>query len=314
MKSKNIKRNQSGRSMVEMLSVLAIVGIISVGGYAGYTLAMEKYRLGKTIDSIYTLANDTKEIYKKQGFYNGLGKYYSDTRFNEMLQGNANSPSAQIIEKSEIDPPYIMGVSEFAKTEQDMDSNIVELASGMGVSVAYMPEAICVGLLTHDWKFGKDFNGINVGDLPAKRSFTITEATDTCASVYTDENVGAIINFSFAANKEFVKGGSEVSTKPTCGYPGLPVCPKETEIAYNEDAFCEENPTHEACIEEPGPTPFIPGIDGWKDCYDLEYTGDYGSCDWVQRYYYNGEFVNDDIAYGEKWNDYKFGCICRMVH
>ncbi len=36
--------NENGRSMVEMLGVLAIIGVLSVGGIAGYTMAMNKYK------------------------------------------------------------------------------------------------------------------------------------------------------------------------------------------------------------------------------------------------------------------------------
>jgi len=39
---KKIKKNESGRSMVEMLGVLAIIGVLSVGGISGYKMAMEK--------------------------------------------------------------------------------------------------------------------------------------------------------------------------------------------------------------------------------------------------------------------------------
>ena len=39
-----------GRSMVEMLGVLAIIGVLSVGAIAGYSKAMNKYRLNKMID------------------------------------------------------------------------------------------------------------------------------------------------------------------------------------------------------------------------------------------------------------------------
>ena len=40
---KQIKQ-ESGRSMVEMLGVLAVIGVLSVGGISGYTLAMNKHR------------------------------------------------------------------------------------------------------------------------------------------------------------------------------------------------------------------------------------------------------------------------------
>ncbi len=44
------KTNESGRSMVEMLGVLAIIGVLSIGGIAGYTTAMNRYRANEIID------------------------------------------------------------------------------------------------------------------------------------------------------------------------------------------------------------------------------------------------------------------------
>ena len=46
------KLNQeSGRSMVEMLGVLAIIGVLSIGGIAGYTMAMNRYRANDILDT-----------------------------------------------------------------------------------------------------------------------------------------------------------------------------------------------------------------------------------------------------------------------
>ncbi len=42
--------NSFGRSMIEMLGVLAIIAVLSVGGIAGYSKAMEKYKLNKTVE------------------------------------------------------------------------------------------------------------------------------------------------------------------------------------------------------------------------------------------------------------------------
>lgn len=44
-----IKNNNIGRSMIEMLGVLAIIAVLSVGGIAGYSKAMEKFKLNKTV-------------------------------------------------------------------------------------------------------------------------------------------------------------------------------------------------------------------------------------------------------------------------
>lgn len=42
-------KNESGRSMVEMLGVLAIIGVLSIGGIAGYSMAMNRYRANNII-------------------------------------------------------------------------------------------------------------------------------------------------------------------------------------------------------------------------------------------------------------------------
>ena len=44
-----------GRSMIEMLGVLAIIGVLSVGGIAGYSKAMEKIKINKTLSTYNTL-------------------------------------------------------------------------------------------------------------------------------------------------------------------------------------------------------------------------------------------------------------------
>ena len=49
------KNSQFGRSMIEMLGVLAIIAVLSVGGIAGYSKAMEKFKVNKTISEYNTL-------------------------------------------------------------------------------------------------------------------------------------------------------------------------------------------------------------------------------------------------------------------
>ena len=41
---------QRGRSMIEMLGVLAIIGVLSVGGVAGYSKAMMKWKINKAVE------------------------------------------------------------------------------------------------------------------------------------------------------------------------------------------------------------------------------------------------------------------------
>lgn len=49
--------SQSGRSMIEMLGVLAIIGVLSVGGIAGYSKAIEMWKIDKIVNEFsYLLA------------------------------------------------------------------------------------------------------------------------------------------------------------------------------------------------------------------------------------------------------------------
>ena len=43
------KSFEKGRSMIEMLGVLAVIAVLSVGGIAGYSKAMEKFKVNKLI-------------------------------------------------------------------------------------------------------------------------------------------------------------------------------------------------------------------------------------------------------------------------
>ncbi|MBQ8870821.1 MAG: type II secretion system protein [Alphaproteobacteria bacterium] len=56
---------QFGRSMVEMLGVLAIIGVLSVGGIAGYSKAMLKYKLNKQSEQLHTVMNAISRYYNK---------------------------------------------------------------------------------------------------------------------------------------------------------------------------------------------------------------------------------------------------------
>ena len=67
-----MKINQSGRSMIEMLGVLAIIGVLSVGGIAGYSKAMNKYRINKITDQVSMIAANIRTLYAMQRDYTGL--------------------------------------------------------------------------------------------------------------------------------------------------------------------------------------------------------------------------------------------------
>lgn len=75
-----MKANEQGRSMVEMLGVLAIIGVLSIGGIAGYTMAMNRYRANEILDVASKLAIVSQSLYASNpeawtqaDVYNALG-------------------------------------------------------------------------------------------------------------------------------------------------------------------------------------------------------------------------------------------------
>ena len=67
-----MKQEQNGRSMIEMLGVLAIIGVLSVGGIAGYSKAMMKFKINKTFQQISEIATNIRTLYAQQTNFNGL--------------------------------------------------------------------------------------------------------------------------------------------------------------------------------------------------------------------------------------------------
>lgn len=59
---KNYKE-QSGRSMIEMLGVLAVIGVLTVGGFSLVSKVSTAHKANVTIDEIGTLANKARTVF-----------------------------------------------------------------------------------------------------------------------------------------------------------------------------------------------------------------------------------------------------------
>ena len=58
--------------MIEMLGVLAIIGVLSVGGIQGYSKAMTKFKINKTMQQIAEIATNIRTLYIQQNDFNSL--------------------------------------------------------------------------------------------------------------------------------------------------------------------------------------------------------------------------------------------------
>ncbi len=66
-----IRKNDSGRSIVEMLGVLAIMGVITVMGISGYSQAIGKINRNKVVEDV------TRIVQEVRGLYAGKTDVYS---------------------------------------------------------------------------------------------------------------------------------------------------------------------------------------------------------------------------------------------
>ena len=140
----------AGRSMVEMLGVLAIIGVLSVGAIAGYSKAMNKYKINKTIETANQLlatvftkfATDKSLLYADNNAYltqiivksgwvpDGLKPYENVPNQLQDSLGNDVWIFTDVYLKT-------IGIGwDFKKSQQELCYNFLSLAKGWNDSLS----------------------------------------------------------------------------------------------------------------------------------------------------------------------------------
>ena len=145
------KNEQTGRSMVEMLGVLAIIGVLSVGGIAGYSKAMTKFKITKTMDQVSMTVANIRTLYSGQRNYNGLAT------------ANALDMGVVPAEMEGATENTLVNAFQGAVTIGTVNYNNQD-ASAFRISYENMGQEACVQLITSDWGSGASsgFIGIQV--------------------------------------------------------------------------------------------------------------------------------------------------------
>ena len=111
------RKNETGRSMVEMLGVLAIMGVLSVGGVYGYGVAMKKHKANELLHQASMLATTISAQIQSKG---------------ELPQNIENFGDAKY---GTFNPPSEANAEQFTMQITDMDSAVCEqmekMAGGM---------------------------------------------------------------------------------------------------------------------------------------------------------------------------------------
>ncbi len=95
-----MRKNENGRSMIEMLGVLAIIGVLSVGGIYGYTVAMRKYKANEIAQTLSMLATLAKSANAGAGKSLAIGASGLDTTpAGETVTAEADGTATPVVVK-----------------------------------------------------------------------------------------------------------------------------------------------------------------------------------------------------------------------
>lgn len=151
-----MKYNENGRSMVEMLGVLAIIGVLSVGGIAGYSKAMNKYKINKTTDQVSMLVANIRTLFSSQGNYAGLDNKQA-IKFgvvpNDMYTAASANASVEDIKNAFGGDVFIAASGGRATGDNEA---FVVVYSGLSSEA-------CVTIATGDWGSGQASGLIAIG-------------------------------------------------------------------------------------------------------------------------------------------------------
>ena len=175
---------QSGRSIIEMLGVLAIIGILSIGGLAGYSKAIDRYRTNETINQITYIVQNTREVFKNQRNFSSLS---SD---NSLFMSDSNFANRKLADKVKLFPDSLVknNYKNFFGGEISLWScSLLSADDKKAICLSFrgIPQETCIELATQNWQGGLDRLVLmrvvsnNTSDFPISPAYK-----DTCTSGY----------------------------------------------------------------------------------------------------------------------------------
>ncbi len=130
--------SQTGRSMIEMLGVLAIIGVLSVGGIAGYSKAMKKYRINKAIEQITLISGNVRTFFRGN---------YAECNYADVVRKAKLFPDEMWNDNT---PLNVFGHSVWI--DSAAKSSRVDWKAFMIMYDTPNDSETCIELLSHDWR------------------------------------------------------------------------------------------------------------------------------------------------------------------
>jgi len=172
---------QSGRSMIEMLGVLAIIGVLSVGGIAGYSKAMQKYRINKAIEQITLISGNIRSFFAPQRNYEGLGGCVNDNDYCKLIKKAKLMPDEMW---DDTDKKFKNVFGYYVNLQNAHKSSNTDNQAFMisyGIPADY---ELCIELLFHDWT-NVGLKGVTMTHAQYYKLLTISDNTENALATCT---------------------------------------------------------------------------------------------------------------------------------
>lgn len=226
-----MKTNENGRSMIEMLGVLAIIGVLSVGGIAGYSKAMSKYRTNKMIDQATMLITNIRTMFAQQQSYAGLNNARAvnlqlvpeemivnpGTPIDDTVANGASGRKLRNVFSGDV-------VVENSPIDEDDKTN-TQSQGAFKVSFFGISRDACIQVATSDWGAGSSSGliGLHIWDGAKNKQGSTYKQDDEIDKVYKNDSEGSD-NFAVPGDKVYKVPFTVVQAQKACDCGNKTTC------------------------------------------------------------------------------------------
>lgn len=184
------KNTQTGRSMIEMLGVLAIIGVLSVGGIAGYSKAMMKFKVNRTVDELAQITTNIRTLFGGQRNYEKLTADVVNGAKLVPDEMRTSSSASSMTYRNPWSEDLTITVAD--KTKKDDKKAFI-------IKTVNVPTEACIELASVDWgsTSGSGFVAIGIG---ADNNLSALYTTDACNTAAKDGSVVACAHSTAETN------------------------------------------------------------------------------------------------------------------
>ncbi len=210
-----MRTNEQGRSMIEMLGVLAIVGVLSVGGIAGYSKAMNKFKTNKVIEQVNMISTNIRTLYSSQKSYDGLTNELAiKTGLIPGEMYDAGSASTSVINNA-FGGSVVVEPNDYMATGDNQ---------AFVIAIDKVPQASCVSIATTEW--GGDAGSGLI-------AMYVDSSATTDAAAAASSKLAAVGTSLSGGNNIAVTGATdEANALPYSVVKASTDCAKESTIAW----------------------------------------------------------------------------------